>query len=190
MRTTRTELRAPWRGPLAAVAIGVLLTACSAQPAAPPQPEAAAPAPRAAEPAVTLDMSYNELMVALIDNASHVLWDVEKPGFAPKNEADWVELEDHAMQLAAAGTLIQLPGAGPSDSIWAGENGWKTNAKLMSEAGKGAAAAAKGRNLPAVVEANGKLVQACENCHKQFKPDLPSEGIAHQRPHSETHKGN
>ena len=76
---------------------------------------------KAAEPAVTLDMSYNELMVALIDNASHVLWDVEKPGFAPKNEADWVELEDHAMQLAAAGTLIQLPGVGPSDRIWAGK---------------------------------------------------------------------
>ena len=49
--------------------------------------------------------------MAWIDNASHVLWDVEKQGFAPKNEADWIEVQDHAIQLAAAGTVIQLPGA-------------------------------------------------------------------------------
>ena len=70
------------------------------------------------------------------------------------------------------------------------QDGWKKNARLMSEAGKSAADAAKNRNLPALIEANGRLVQTCEGCHKQFKPELPSEGIAHQRPHSESHKSN
>ena len=149
--------------------------------------EAAAPPP-AAPPAVKLNTSYNELMVAWIDNASHVMWDVEKQGLAPKNDADWVELEDHAIQLAAAGTLIQLPGLGPTDAMWASQDAWKANAQLLSEAGNTALAAAKGRNLPALIEANGKLVQTCEGCHKQFKPELPSEGLAHQRPHSESHK--
>jgi hypothetical protein len=177
-----------WKGSLAAMAVGLLLTACSA-PATTPNPETAAPV-AASAPALRLDTSYNELMVAWIDNASHVLWDIEKPGFAPKNDADWTEVEDHAIQVAAAGTLIQLPGVGPNDVVWSGQDGWKTNAELMSEAAGAALTAAKSRNLPAVVEANGKLVQACEGCHKQFKPDLPSEGIAHQRPHSETHKSN
>jgi hypothetical protein len=172
---------------LAALA-GLLLTACSA-PTTRPAPEAAA-SPAAPAPAPRLDTSYNELMVAWIDNASHVLWDVEKPGFAPKNDADWTEVEDHAIQLAAAGTLIQLPGAGPNDTVLLGQDGWKSNAELMSEAAHGALTAARSRNLSAIVEANGKLVQACEGCHKQFKPDLPSEGIAHQRPHSESHKSN
>ena len=188
MKATRHGLGGIWRGSLAATVAGLLLTACSNPPAT-PQPEAAAPTPAVA-PAMTLDTSYNELMVAWIDNASHVLWDVEKPGFAPKNEPDWVEMEDHAIQLVAAGTLIQLPGAGPSDAIWAAQDGWKTNARLLSESGKAALDAAKSRNLPGVIAANGKLVETCEGCHKQFKPDLPSEGLTHQSPHSESHKGN
>jgi hypothetical protein len=50
-------------------------------------------------------------MVTLIDNASHVLWDVEKKGFAPKDDPDWIEVEDHSMQLEAAATWLQLGGA-------------------------------------------------------------------------------
>jgi len=187
MNATRQVLRVASKISLPAITASLLLTACSAPaptPAATPQ--AATPPPAA--PAVTLNTSYNELMVAWIDNASHVLWDVEKQGFAPKNEADWIEVQDHAIQVAAAGTLIQLPGAGPRDAMWAGEEGWKTNARLMSDAGKTALAAARDRNLAALIEANGKLVQTCEGCHKQFKPELPSEGIAHQRPRSESRK--
>jgi hypothetical protein len=187
MKAIRHDSPVTWVGSLAVVTAVVLMAACSQPPAAPQQtPAAAPPAPSAP----VLNLSYNELMVALVDNASHVLWDVEKKGFAPKNEADWVELEDHATQLVAAGTLIQLQGAGPTDATWVGQEAWKTNARLLSEAGKAAMGAAKSRNLPALVEANGKLVETCEGCHKQFKPDLPSEGIAHQRPHSDTHKGN
>jgi len=52
-------------------------------------------------------VSINELMVRWIDNAAHVLWDGEKVDFAPKNEADWIELEDHATQLAAAGGIAR-----------------------------------------------------------------------------------
>ena len=129
MKATRHVLRAASKVSLPAITAGLLLTACSAPaptPAATPQAATPPPAP----PAVTLNTSYNELMVAWIDNASHVLWDVEKQGFAPKNEADWIEVQDHAIQLAAAGTVIQLPGAGPRDAMWAGEDGWKTNARL------------------------------------------------------------
>ncbi len=188
MKATRYVMGVARKGALAAVAAGLMLTSCSTPPTT-STPEAAAPPP-AAPPAVKLTTSYNELMVAWIDNASHVMWDVEKQGFAPKSDADWVEIEDHAIQLAAAGTVIQLPGLGPMDAMWASQDGWKTNAQLLSEAGKTALAAAKGRNLPALIEANGKLVQTCEGCHKQFKPELPSEGLTHQRPHSESHTSN
>jgi hypothetical protein len=182
MNTTRHHA---WKHSIAALTAGALITACGA-PAAPTNPETTAPAPPSA-PALRLSTSYNELMVTWIDNASHVLWDVEKPGFAPKDDADWTEFEDHAIQVAAAGTLIQLPGLGPNDTVWSGQDGWKANAELMTEAATAALAAARARQLPAVVEANGKLVLACIGCHKQFKPELPSEGITHQRPHSESH---
>jgi hypothetical protein len=37
--------------------------------------------------------------------------------------------------------------------------------------------------MEALVAANGQLVDACEGCHKEFKPQLPSEGIVHAHAH-------
>lgn len=174
------------RIPALALAGGItLLYGCTSQPAPPPAAEGNA---AVAAPAVTPAVSVNELMVTLIDNASHVLWDVEVPAQAPKNDADWVELEDHAVQIAAASTLIQLGGTGQADPGWARMPGWKTSAQAMMDAAMAARAAAKKRDLPAVIVANGRLVESCESCHKEFKPSLPTEGIVHQRPHSESHK--
>jgi len=145
---------------------------------------------KGAAPVFKPAVSINELMVRWIDNAAHVLWDVEKKDFAPKNEADWTELEDHATQLAAAGSLIQMGGTGQADAGWVQQNGWKSNAQALTAAALADLSAAKSRNLSGVIKANGALVAACEGCHKDFKPDLPSEGVVHQRPHSESHKGN
>jgi cytochrome c556 len=149
----------------------------------------AAPGSTAAQAAspVTPRLSVNALMVTMIDNAGHVLWDAEREGFAPKDEADWLELEDHATQLAAAGTLIQLGGTGQADMGWIRQRGWNESADAMTEAALAALAAAKIRNLEGVRKANGELVDSCESCHKAFKPELPTEGIAHQRPHSDSH---
>jgi cytochrome c556 len=173
--------------------VAVALVGCSSgQPQAPAtqppasEPAAAAPAP----PAVTPHLSVNALMVTMVDNAGHVLWDAEKPEFKPRNAADWTEIEDHATQLAAASTLIQLGGTGPSDKVWAQDARWQADAQKMGEAAMAAGAAAKQKNLEALVAANSTLVESCEGCHKAFKPDLPTEGVIHQRPHSEAHGSN
>jgi len=118
-------------------------------------------------------------MVSLVDHAGHALWDVEKPGRAPKTDADWREVEHHATQLAAAGSLIMLGGAGPNDLVWSSTPSWKTRAKAMTDAGAAALDATHAKNFEALVKANGQLVESCEGCHKEFKPDLPSEGITH-----------
>lgn len=131
--------------------------------------------------------SVNALMVAMVDNASHVLWDVEREGLAPKDDSDWLEIENHAVQLAAASTLVQLGGTGQADMGWIRQVGWQTNADAMGTAALAALSAAKGKNLDALVKANSALVDTCEGCHKAFKPALPTEGIAHQRPHSDSH---
>jgi cytochrome c' len=183
---TATELR--WKSILLLAVAGgsvLLLSACNTggdkQPAAPP---ASAPAPAAAAaPAIVPMVSINALMVTWIDNSAHVLWNVERPGHAPKNDADWLEIREHATQLAAAGTLIQLGGTGQPDAGWAKSPDWKTNAQKMSNAALDAITAAKSKDLETLVKANGQLVEACENCHKEFKPDLPSEGIKHHPPH-------
>jgi hypothetical protein len=147
-------------------------------------PQATAPAPAApAAPAVVPVVSVNALMVTWIDNSAHVLWNAERAGRAPKTDADWLELQEHATQLAAAGTLIQLGGTGQADPGWAKSPLWKTHAQGMADAAVQDLEAAKSKNLDALVNANGKLVEACEGCHKEFKPDLPTEGIKHHPPH-------
>jgi hypothetical protein len=189
MKSTRFDWRSAGKIALFIGGTTVILAGCSAdvekQVEAPPATVATP-----AEPAFTPVVSVNALMVTWIDNASHVMWDVEKQGLAPKNEADWIELEDHATQLAAAGSLIQMGGTGQADAGWIQQIGWKTDAQAMTAAALAGLSAAKSRNFEAVVTANGDLVKACESCHKAFKPGLPSEGILHQRPHSESHEAN
>ena len=134
-------------------------------------------------PGIPPVVSVNALMVALVDHASHELWNVEKEGGAPKNDKGWREVEHHATQLAGAGTLIALGGTGKADPGWALLPDWKKYCQRLNEAGLAALSATRAKNLEALVKANGQLVEVCESCHKQFKPDLPTEGIVH--PHDE-----
>ena len=121
--------------------------------------------------------------VALVDHAGHALWDVEHEGKAPKTEADWLVVEEHAVQMVAAGPAITVGGTGPSDAVWVASPDWLKHAQALSDAGAEALAAAKAKNFAALVNANSHLVESCENCHKQFKPALPTEGITHAHAH-------
>lgn len=188
MRPTSPEWKSIRR--LAAVLTGsAILVGCTAAPQQKDTVQQAAAAMPAA-PEVVPRLSINALMVTMIDNGAHVLWDAEKKEFAPRNDADWLEIEDHAMQLAAASTLIQVGGTGQADPGWVRQVGWKTDAQAMGDAAMAALAAAKSKDLNALVKANSALVESCLSCHKAFKPELPTEGVIHQRPHSDSHRGN
>jgi hypothetical protein len=146
-----------------------LLVGCSAGSQPPAQPA------QTAQPA------------AIVDHAGHALWDVEREGKAPKTPGDWELVAEHAIQMAAAGTLITLPGTGPNDLTLTQQQDWKKWARAMSDAGLAAFKASENKDIKALVAANSQLVEACESCHKQYKPALPSEGIAHQHMHVEAH---
>ena len=163
--------------------VGVLcLSACTG-----PAPQQTAPPPATVEPAAPttakLNVSINEVMVALIDHAGHNLWDVEQEGRDPKNDAEWQVVQEHAVQIAAAGPAITVGGAGSRDAEWVKTPAWHLYAQRMSDAGVAALTAAKSKDLKALVTANGQLVDTCEQCHKEFKPDLPTEGIVHTHSH-------
>jgi hypothetical protein len=98
---------------------------------------------------------------------------------APKTDADWDNIVEHATQVAAAGALIRLEGTGPNDRAFVQQPDWQKFAADVSNAGIAALRAAEAKNHDALVTANGQLVDACEGCHKRFKPALPSEGIMH-----------
>ena len=132
--------------------------------------------------ALTPPFSINEMMVEIVDHPGELLWEIEK-GHTPKTVEDWYELENHAIALAGAATLIQLGGTGPEDAKWASQPEWRRSAQQLATAALTARQAAKGRNLAALIVANGQIVDACESCHNKFKPDIPTGKLfIHHRP--------
>jgi cytochrome c556 len=125
-------------------------------------------------------VSINAMMVDLVDHAGHNLWEAERQGKAPKRDADWANVEEHAVQLVAAASAITVGGSGPNDTVWIGTPSWRGHAQKMADAAAEAISAAQAKKLEALVAANGKLVESCEGCHKEFKPSLPSEGLVHR----------
>ena len=107
----------------------------------------------------------------------------EKEGRAPKTDSDWAEIEHHAIQLAASGALIALGGTGQADAGWAQSPDWQNYSQELASTGLALIAAARSKSQEALVKGNGQLVEVCESCHKEFKPDLPTEGITHTHTH-------
>jgi cytochrome c556 len=157
--------------------LAAVMAACD-KPAPDKPVETAAVAPPAPKPV----SSINELLVMIVDRPGELLWDVEKAGHAPRSAEAWYQLENHAVEVASAGTLIQLGGTGPNDMGWAAEPKWQASATAMITAAQHARLAAHAKDLPDLVKANGEIVDACEACHKVFKPNIPTAGLFMHRP--------
>ena len=126
---------------------------------------------------VPLETSVNAVMVALVDHAAHVIW--EQGSKASLTGRDWQVVEQHAIQLIAAGTLVSLGGSGPEDSVWSQDPAWQRWSLALREGGRAALAAANGADRPALQAAGEQIVDACFGCHDRFKPDAPTEGLMH-----------
>ena len=130
-------------------------------------------------PSVPLGVSINAVMVGLVDHASHSIWDAATPQRAPKTDKAWEEIQHHAIQLAAAGSVIAMPGTGSSDAAWVKNPEWQRYSRELSDIGVQAWDAAKKKDMKAISDVGDKLVANCESCHKAYKGDLPTEGILH-----------
>ncbi len=144
------------------IALGILL-ASGCSPTSPAETAKQAEAPTAtpasdagARPPITLPVSINAVMVALVDHASEPLWlDAYE---APTTEARWLETEYNAYQLAVVGKLIQLAGTGPKDAGWVADPEWIVMSDELSAAGMDALNAAKARNVAMLNTAGDRLV--------------------------------
>ena len=165
----------------------LLLVGCGSGTQPPAQPAQTVQSTVTSPPPTGPPVSINAEMVSIVDHAGHALWDTEREGNAPKTRQDWELVAEHAIQIAAAGTLITLPGTGPNDLTLTQQADWKKWAREMSGAGLAAFKASENKDIKALVAANSQLVETCEGCHKQYKPVLPSEGIVHQHLHIEPH---
>jgi hypothetical protein len=148
--------------------------------AAAPVTPIAAPPPAAEQ--IKPVVSINVLMVKFVDQAADAIWTAAvKP---PKNQCEWEQVEYRATQLATTGTLLKLGGTGPKDMQWRNTKGWSTFADHMTDYALEAARAATKKDLPALKAVGDKLILNCEACHRAFKPELPTQGIATHLAHT------
>lgn len=132
-------------------------------------------------PYLRQSMSINRLMVALVDHAAHQIWDGGNSKTRLTDE-QWETIEAHTYQLQAAATLVSLGGTGKSDPGWAASPAFQDWARKLNDAAVVARRAVGKKDQMALFAAGNTLVDTCEGCHKQFKPDVPTEGILHS-PH-------
>ncbi len=136
-----------------------------------------AAAPAAEEPARTvnrLPVSLNAVMVAMVNQAADPIWVAAWRN--PETDADWRELERRAVQLELAGALLGVPGTGPLDDAWAGSADWQRWSNDLKVVGENSVRAVRSRDLEALALVGDDLVEVCEGCHIQFKPNLPTGG--------------
>jgi hypothetical protein len=163
--------------------LGTFLAAACSPPTPPSSPGPSAESKSVAPPFVVPKTSINAVMVALVDHAAHNLWNVEREGMAPKSDADWELIAEHAIQLVAAGPAITAGGIGPTDATWVQNPAWRAHAQKMSDAALAAFQATQAKSFERLIKANSDLVDSCEGCHKEFKPAMPTEGIVHGHAH-------
>jgi hypothetical protein len=122
-----------------------------------------------------LPISINEAMASLINHSADPIWVAAWKN--PRSDEDWRELEHLARQLQVGGALITIPGTGPVDTMWTGRTEWVEYAEELSAAAGRAVNAARSKDVELIARAGDEIVEVCESCHIEFKPDLPTMNI-------------
>jgi hypothetical protein len=120
-----------------------------------------------------LQMSLNQLMVAVVDDAAHGIWAGGNKK-EPLDDSEWVEIEMNTYQLQAAATLVSIGGTGPADRGWATSPGFQERVRKLSDMAVSARNAVTARDQMALFTVGSAIVDACEECHAVFKPDIPT----------------
>lgn len=106
--------------------------------------------------------TMSDLMVKIIYPASDALFYIESR--TPKTDAEWTVLEGQALMVAESANLLMLPGRARD------QKQWMADAKLMLEAGADAVAAAKKKDVEAIVALSDRLLESCTSCHRNYRP--------------------
>ena len=126
---------------------------------------------------VEVPVSINALMVALIDHSAHEIW--EAGDAAALKEQEWLNAEQHAIQLAAGGSLISTGGTGTADYGRVMSPAWQEWAQALTDGALAANEAIETRDQQALLAAGREILGTCQGCHQIFKPDAPTEGFSH-----------
>jgi hypothetical protein len=105
--------------------------------------------------------TMSELMVDVIYPASDGVFYISTR--TPKSDAEWTELQGKTLMVAESANLLMMPGRARDDDRW------MADARLMRDAAAAAFAAAKKKDVDALVDLNDQLYQSCVTCHQQYR---------------------
>lgn len=157
-------------------ALGACLAVGCSAPTERSQASAQGGATASSAPTVQSPVSINAEMVRVVDHAAHQLWNVEREGMAPKTDADWENIVEHATQIAAAGALIRVEGSGPNDRTFVQQPEWQKFGAALSNAGVGALRAAEAKNQEVLLTANGQTGRCVRGLSQTVQTDDTKRG--------------
>jgi len=123
------------------------------------------------------DISINEIMVGQVDHAAHEVLSLSLDDNQRLTIGAWQELEHNVIQLISSTSAITMGGSGVNDAMWIAQTGWREYTGQMNEAASSALQATRVQDLPALLDAADALREACDACHLQYKPEIPTEGF-------------
>lgn len=148
---------------------GVLLGAVSAA-----SPGSAAPAGPHSGPGVPL--SVLEMMRAAIEIPADGLWAAQ--GAEKLTDEDWLLVEQDAIQLIGASSLVAHAGTGKNDAKWELNADWQAWVRDMQKTAVDLRAAAKTKDAGKLGTAADHLQEVCSGCHAKYRPSEPSDGVS------------
>lgn len=107
--------------------------------------------------------TMSDLMVKIIYPASDALFYIESR--TPKTDSEWTALEGQALMVAESANLLMMPGRARD------QKQWMADARLMLDVGADAVAAAKKKDVEAIVALSDRLMESCTTCHKNYRPN-------------------
>jgi hypothetical protein len=105
--------------------------------------------------------SMSELMVDVIYPASDAVFYISTR--TPKDAAEWTELQGKTLMLAESANLLMAAGRARDNERW------MNDARLLLDAGAAAFAAAKKKDVDALVDLNDQLYTSCVTCHQHYR---------------------
>lgn len=120
--------------------------------------------------------NLRQIMRSIALPNSNVIFDVQSR--PPKDEMEWMEVENAAMAIAEFANLVTVPGRlrGNGQPAPVQRADWNKFAEGLVEAGKACYRAAHMKSQDAVSKCSDRLSDSCSNCHDVYRdrPQTPA----------------
>jgi hypothetical protein len=121
-------------------------------------------------------LSLLEVMRASIEVPADGLWAAE--GAEKLTDEDWLLVDQDAIQLIGATSLVARAGAGKNDSKWVANADWQAWVRDMQKTASALRATANSKDAAKLAAAGDHLQEICAACHAKYRPAEPSDGVA------------